>query len=720
MSPRLLAHVGLALALGLLAPHASAAAPTPAATSAARAAYVEGEALVIFKPGTTAPDAALATARHHLTSVRTFDSISRDRQREHVHVRSNTQSTAELLAELRLDPEVELAEPNYLRYFDSMPVPNDPGFSNQWALRNTGQTINGANGSVTGTAGVDIGFLNAWGLAKPSTAEVVVAVLDTGIDLNHPDLAANLWTNPGEIAGDGIDNDNNGKVDDLHGYDFADGVADPSDADLHGTHVSGIIAAVANNGAGVVGTAFSAHIMMLKVSSDGSSIDTAAELAALDYVVLMKNRGVNIVAINASFGGPTYSSLESNGILAAGNVGVVFCAAAGNGTPGTDNSVAPFYPASYRLSNMIVVAASDENDKLASFSNFGSTVDLAAPGADIYSTIPTWYYVGGVTSTVSHSTTSYAAAPLTFAGFTPGLTGTLYHCGLGNPGDFPAAVSGNIALIQRGTLTFAAKVTNAMKAGAKGAIIYNNTTGTINGTLGTGLPTASGGTWIPGVAISQADGQTLEAMLPTSISLSNVTNASEIYEFEDGTSMATPYVTGAVAFAARNFPAETAVQRVARVIHNVTPVSALTGKVASGGRLNLARIVDTDSNGLPDWWEIAYLGGIGANPSADPDGDGFTNLQEYLIGTLPNNPASRLAISQTAVVQNGANKDFRISFPTAIGVTYRVERNDSLAAGTWVQLGSDVSGTGTAATATDAAAVTLHPRRFYRVRIVAP
>ena len=701
--------------LGLLAPHASAATPTPTAT-AAGAAYVEGEALVIFKPGTSAPNAALATARHHLTSVRTFDFISHDRQREHLHVRSNTKSTAELIAELRLDPEVELAEPNYLRYFDSMPAPNDPNFSTQWALRNTGQTVNG----VTGTAGADIRFLDAWGLAKPSSAEVVVAVLDTGIDLNHPDLVANLWTNPGEIAGDGIDNDNNGKIDDLHGYDFADNIADPSDADLHGTHVSGIIAAVANNNAGVVGAAFSAHIMMLKVSADGSSIDTAAELAALNYVVMMKNRGVNIVAINASFGGPTYSAAESNGILAAGNVGVVFCAAAGNGTPGTNNSVAPVYPASYRLTNMIVVAASDENDNLASFSNFGTTVDLAAPGTDIYSTVPTWYYTGGVTSTVTRSTTSYAATPMTFAGFTPGLTGTLCHCGLGNPGDFPPAVSGNIALIQRGTLTFADKMTNAMKAHAKGAIVYNNTTGTINGTLGTGLPTASGGTWIPAVAISQADGQTLEALLPTSISLSNVTVPSAIYEFEDGTSMATPYVTAAVAFAARNFPAETAVQRVARVIRNVTPVSALTGKVASGGRLNLARIVDTDSNGLPDWWEIAYLGGIGANPSADPDGDGFTNLQEYLIGTLPNNPASRLAISQTAVVQNGTNEDFRISFPTAVGVTYRVEETDSLTAGTWVQLGSDVSGTGTTATATDAAAVTLHPRRFYRVRIIAP
>jgi len=686
------------LGLGGLAPRALAAALP--------ADYVAGEALVIFKPGTSEAVANQATTRHRLISVRKFPAISLERQRVHCHVRSATQTTAELIAELQLDSDVELAEPNFLRYLTAMAAPNDPSFPNLWALHNTGQTVNG----TLGTAGADIGFLDAWGLAKPNPAEIVVAVIDSGMDLTHPDLVANLWTNPGEVAGDGADNDGNGYVDDVHGYDFVSGDMDPTDSGLHGTHVSGIIAAVANNSVGVTGTEFQARLMPLKVSTDGSSIDTAATIAALDYVVMMKERGVNIVAVNASYGGGSASTSESNAIQAAGNVGVVFCAAAGNN--GTDNTTSPTYPANYRLPNMIVVAASDASDKLAAFSDYGSKVDLAAPGTDIYSTTPTW--LGTITSTVSGPATSYAAAPLTYSGFTAGVSGTLYACGLGNPGDFPAGVKDNIALIQRGTLTFAAKVTNAMKAGAVAAIVYNNTTGSINGTLGTGIPTATSGNWIPALAISQADGQSLQATLPTTITLTNLASPSTIYAYEDGTSMATPYVTGAVAFAARNFPAESAVQRIARILNHVTPLSALAGKVASGGRLNLARIVDTDANGLPDWWELEYFGSIGVNPAADPDGDGFPNLEEYLVGTQPT-VADPLAIYQTEIVQNGANQDFRISFPTAVGTTYRVERSDSLGAGSWVQLGSNVAGTGNPASVTDSAAVTLHPKRFYRV-----
>ena len=667
--------------------------------------YIEGEALVIFKPGTSVANARKSSARHKLDTLRDFESLAR--QRVHCHVRSATQSTAALIAELQSDPDVELAEPNFRRRLTGATAPNDSDFSKLWALRNTGQSVNG----YAGTAGADIRFLDAWRMAKSDTREVVVAVIDSGIDLHHPDLAPNLWTNPGEIAGDGLDNDGNGKVDDVHGYDFVANDADPSDSGLHGTHVSGIIAGVANNGLGIIGTAYQAHIMPLKISSDGTTIDTASELAAINYAVMMKNRGVNIVAINASYGWSNSSTAESNAIQAAGDAGIVFCTAAGN--TGTDNTSTPFYPANYRLPNMIVVAASDSDDQLASFSNFGTKVDLAAPGVDIYSTIPQWK--GTILASLTRGATGYAATPLAYSGTTPGLTATLYNCGLGYPADFPAAVRGNIALIQRGTLLFADKVTNAMHAGASAAIIYNNVTSpAVIGNL------SSPANWIPAHMISLADGQTLLGMLPTTVTLSSIATPSTIYAYDSGTSMATPYVTAAVAFAARNFPNESAPQRVARIVNHTTPVGYLTGKVLSGGRLNLPGIVDTDANGLPDWWETAYFGSIGGNPAADPDGDGFTNLQEYLMGTQPNNPASKLAISQSQSVPNGGNQDFVITFPTASGVTYRVECSDTLAVGSWVPLGSDINGTGNPAPVTDANAVTLHAGRFYRVRIIAP
>lgn len=687
------------LALALWGTVAEAAAPVD---------YVEGDALIVFKQGASEVKVQQSKARHNLDTVRKYAAISRQHRRDHCHVRSATQTTAALIAALRNDPAVEFAEPNYRRRPTGMITPGDPDFSKLWALSNTGQRVNG----TLGTAGADVRFLEAWGMAKPSSAEIVVAVIDLGIDLGHPDLAANVWTNPGEIAGDGLDNDGNGVVDDVHGYDFADHDADPSDADLHGTHVSGIIAAAANNSIGITGAAFKTHIMALKVSSDGIYMNDDAIIAAIDYAVMMKGRGVNIVAINASFGGGSSSTIESNAIQAAGNAGIVFCAAAGN--DGLDNTATPFYPASYRLPNMLVVAASDSNNKLASFSNFGSRVDLAAPGTDVYSTIPTW--LGVTSASLARGATSYAATALTYSGVTSGITGTLYHCGLGGTGEFPAAVSGNIALIQRGTLTFAEKVTNAMNAGAKAAILYNNSSTSAS----TGWTLVSPGNWIPALAISKASGQALEAALPASVTLSNIASAASIYDYLEGTSMATPYVSAAIVFAAQNFPDETSTQRVARILNGVTPVASLTEMVASGGVLNLARIVDPGGNGIPDWWEMDYFGFVGIDPGADPDGDGFTNLEEYLIGTHPNNPAGKLAVSKALVVQSGSNQDFRITFPTAVGVTYRVEFSDSLAADSWEALGSDISGTGDPATASDAAAVTLHPQRFYRVRILSP
>jgi subtilisin family serine protease len=384
---------------------------------------------------------------------------------------------------------------------------------------------------------------------------------------------------------------------------------------------------------GIIGVAFRSQVMALKASEDGDGLPDSAIIGAIDYCTLMKNRGTNIVAINASFGGPEFSTTLRDSIQAAGDAGIIFCAAAGNSA--TDNDVDFIYPASYRLANMIVVAASGQSDELASFSSYGpNTVDLAAPGVNTLSALPTSR--AGTIAMVRSPNATYAAGDFEYSGTTTGVTATIYYCGLGYPEDFPPAVNNNIALIERGILNFSTKVGNAMAAGARAVIIYNNGLGSIYGTL------QFQNDWLPTVWITQADGLTLAAATPTPGTVINAPNPEEIYQFLNGTSMATPHVAGAVAFAAMNFPNETVPQRIARIVRNVTPLPNLSGKVISGGRLNLARTVDTDANGLPDWWEQEYFNHlIGTNPAADADADGASNLKEWLAGT---NPTSALSV----------------------------------------------------------------------------
>jgi len=539
--------------------------------------YVEGEVLVTFKETTDLAAAHRILRAHTLALAKHFQGLSDLRHRPTGLVRGAGRTTAALIADLKQEAAVETVEPNYLRWATAAVPTNTTLFAQMWGLRNTGQLVNG----TTGTAGDDIRFVSAWNAANPAAGEVVVAVIDTGVDYTHPDLVSNLWTNAGEISGNGVDDDGNGYVDDYYGYDFADNLPSPMDSGLHGTHVCGTIAATGIP-IGVVGVNNRAKIMALKASTDGNTFTDAAIIEAIQYATMMKGRGVNIVAINASFGGGSSSSTESAAIQAAGNAGIIFCAAAGNNS--ANNDTTPTYPASYRLANMIVVAASDQNDALASFSDYGpTTVDLAAPGVNILSTVP--LSQAGTTASVQQASVSYLANGLTYAGTTTGMTANLVDCGLGYPSNFPAAVNGNIALINRGTLTFAVKVTNAMAAGARAAIIWNNVAGNFLGTL------VSSNNWIPAVAISQADGQTLQALLPATATVVNTLDPTQIYQYLDGTSMATPHVAGAVAFAAMNYPVETVAQRIQRVLGSVDAVAGLQSKVRTGGRLDLSRII---------------------------------------------------------------------------------------------------------------------------------
>jgi subtilisin family serine protease len=356
---------------------------------------------------------------------------------------------------------------------------------------------------------------------------------------------------------------------------------------------------------------------------------------------------------------------------------------------------------------MIVVAASDQNDALASFSNYGTnTVDLAAPGVNILSTLPV--SLAGTLVYVQLGSTTYAANELTYSGTTTGITATVYDCGLGYPTNFPTAVRSNIALIARGTLFFIDKVTNAMAAGARAAIIYNNTNGNFFGTL------QVSNNWIPAVSLSQAAGLALKALLPATATVVNVPDPAQIYQYLDGTSMATPHVSGAVAFAAMNFPSETVTQRIQRVLANVDVIPGLKSKVHTGGRLNLQRMVDTDANGLPDWWELQYFSHLtGTDPNADADHDGSSNLAEWLAGTNPTNANSCLRLK--ALPSNNTNA-FVVSWPSVAGKYYRLERATNLLIGF-----NSVVHTNIAATAPTniEADTTILPgnTRFYRVRL---
>jgi len=287
-------------------------------------------------------------------------------------------------------PIVSYAEPDFI--VEALVVPNDPQFGSLWGLNNT----NGTD--------ADIDAPEAWNTTTGSS-NVVVGVVDTGIDYNHEDLATNIFSNTADCNGNGIDDDGNGFVDDCHGFDFANNDPDPMDDNQHGTHVSGTIGAVGNNGIGVAGVNWNVKLMACKFLNAGGSGSTDGAVSCLNYLAMMKDRGVNIVATNNSWGGGGFSQALYDAIDAHRQRGILFIAAAGNSN--LDNDTASFYPANYYLPNIIAVAATTSTDARASFSNFGRrTVHLGAPGDQILSTTPnnTYGTLSGTSMATPHVT----------------------------------------------------------------------------------------------------------------------------------------------------------------------------------------------------------------------------------------------------------------------------------------------------------------------------
>lgn len=281
---------------------------------------------------------------------------------------------------------VSYAEPDFIVH--STTTPNDTRFSEQWSLNNTGQT--------SGTVDADIDAPEAWALTTGSSS-VIVAVIDSGVDYTHPDLSANIWTNPGETAGNGIDDDGNGYIDDTKGWNFLNGNNTPTDSQSHGTHVSGIIGAAGNNSAGISGVAWQVKLMPVKFLNSSGYGATSDAISGINYA---RVKGAHI--INHSWGGMSFSQSLKDAIDTAGNAGILNVCAADNGN-GTNEDVTPNYPSGFASASIIAVASTTETDALSNFSDYGpTTVHIGAPGSNILSTLPGGTY--GLNSGTSMAT----------------------------------------------------------------------------------------------------------------------------------------------------------------------------------------------------------------------------------------------------------------------------------------------------------------------------
>ncbi|MDD5064748.1 MAG: S8 family serine peptidase [Phycisphaerae bacterium] len=269
------------------------------------------------------------------------------------------------------------AEPDYKITFGST-FPNDTSFNDLWGLHNIGQS--------GGTSDADIDAPEAWDISTHS--DIIVAVIDSGVDYTHPDLADNIWINTGEVPDNGIDDDDNGYIDDIRGWNFDPNNNDPMDYEPHGTHCAGIVGAVGNNEEGITGVCWNVKIMALNIDTAPYTWEAFVSNAckAIDYAV---DNGAQV--LNASWGTQDYSQSLMDKICVAGEAGVLFVACAQNQAnfSSLNNDIRPIYPASYDLDNIIAVLATNHNDGIWSGSHYGATsVDLGAPGSDILSCVP--------------------------------------------------------------------------------------------------------------------------------------------------------------------------------------------------------------------------------------------------------------------------------------------------------------------------------------------
>jgi len=516
---------------------------------------------------------------------------------------SNVMAAAQTMAN---QPWVAHVQPNYI--YKASALPNDPLFTQYWGLKNTGQTVN----TTTGIAGADMALEQAWNVVTNCSA-VTVAVIDTGVNYNHPDLAANIWNNAGEIAGNNIDDDGNGFIDDVQGWDFVQNDNAPMDFNKHGTHVAGIIGAVGNNAVGGTGICWGVKIMPVRVLGSTGSGTTADIVAGIDYAVA---NGAKVINMSLGGSGGSAGDLQDIAIGNANTAGVLVVVAAGNSAADIDTS--PVYPASYTQANIITVAATDQTDSLASFSNFGAvSVDVAAPGVNIESTVPParinnniWNFDTGIATGWTLETRDNLGV------LVPNTVAVSNEASLSPSFSLTDSPGGNY-VVNRSYRAISPSVNLAGKQGALLSFNFNQITEFGVDFVFIETSTDGGATWLiqagasgnsAGWLSSSVDVGALNGLATAlfrfrlesgatnvfdgihvddiAISTPGTVYTGSEYTFLDGTSMATPHVTGLAALIWAAEPALTHLQVRARILNTGDPLPSLPGKTVTGSRIN--------------------------------------------------------------------------------------------------------------------------------------